>query len=126
MASIASAIRDRVEKGPGDSLWTFHDFKSFSTPAVAKTLSRLAIAGVVSRVQKGVYYRPKGTRFGVTKPDAAQVVATILNGRGVRWKLGGLAGWNALGFTTQVPAVTTVDIDRPLRIKLPGRGVRLR
>jgi len=126
MGSAAAAIRDKIERGPGDALWTMRDFSALPTPAVAKTLSRLASEKVVSRVRKGVYYRPKVTRFGTTKPDATQVLTAILDGRRVSWKPGGLAGWNALGFTSQVPAVTTIDIERPLRIKLPGRSVRLR
>lgn len=126
MASTASIIRRRIEGCEGDRLWTFRDFASFSTAAVAKTLSRLEDDGVVHRLRKGVYYRPRTTRFGDTKPDPVRVLTTMLERRGVDWKPTGLALWNRLGLTTQVPAISTVAVDRRIEFKNLSNSVRLR
>jgi len=126
MASVASAIRSKVEKAPADRLWTFRDFRAFPGSAVAMTLSRLARKGVVRRLRKGVYYRPKKTRFGELKPDAVRVVSTVLDSKDVAWMPSGLAAWNALGLTTQISAVPTLAVVRRVSVEAPETAVRLR
>lgn len=117
MAATAEIIRRKVEHGREDRLWTFSDFASLPTYAVAKTLSRLTHEGVVRRVRKGVYYRPKTTRFGSTKPDLTEVFTDTLDRKDVDWKPAGLSVWNALGLTTQMPGVATFAVDRRVRLK---------
>ena len=117
MASTATIVRRKIDGGPEDRLWTFRDFSSLPTNAVAKTLSRLEDKGVVDRLRKGVYYRPRTTRFGTTKADPVLVATSILDRKDVDWKPSGLALWNKLGLTTQVPAVSTVAVDRRIEIK---------
>jgi len=126
MASVASAIRSKVEKASADRLWTFRDFRAFPGSAVAMTLSRLARKGVVRRLRKGVYYRPKKTRFGELKPDAVRVVSTVLDSKGVDWRPSGLAAWNALGLTTQISGVPTLAVARRVSVEAPETAVRLR
>ena len=126
MATTAAVIQRKVEKGDGDRLWTYKDFAFLPPAAVAKTLSRLAESGVISRVCKGVYYRSKTTRFGDTKPDMARVFARMLDRKDVGWKPGGLAVWNALGLTTQVPATSTFVVNRRVQVALPRATVRMR
>src|ERR1700749_1414706 len=126
--SVAKAVRDKVERGAADKLWTYADFDGMSTLAVAAALSRLAKEGLIRRVRNGVYYKPRETRFGPTRPDAARVAEAVLGRRGIRWSSSGLPAYNALGLTTQVSAVPTFDVDREvtsLRTN-PLRGVRLR
>src|SRR5713226_2589761 len=100
MASVATTIRRKVESGPEDRVWTFRDFVAYPANTVGKTLSRLASTGLVHRVCKRVYYRPRTTRFGETKPDTNRVLARMLDDRRVEWKPGGPGVWNALGLTT--------------------------
>lgn len=126
MAAAATVIRSKVESGPEDRLWTFGDFSSLPTSAVAKALSRLAHEGVLHRVRKGVYYRPKTTRFGETKPDLTRVFTRVLDSKKIDWKPSGLAVWNKLGLTTQVPAIPTFAIDRRVQVAASERRVRFR
>jgi hypothetical protein len=120
MAATAEIIRHKVERGREDRLWTFSDFATLPTYAVAKTLSRLAVEGVVRRVRKGIYYRPETTRFGATKPDLTRVFTETLDRKDVDWKPTGLSVWNSFGLTTQVPAITTFAVDRRVRVKAAG------
>jgi hypothetical protein len=126
MPAAATIIRRRVENGPEDRLWTLGDFASLPVAAVAKTLSRMAHDGVIRRLRKGVYYRPKTTRFGETKPDLSRVFTRLLDRKHVGWKPSGLAVWNALGLTTQVPAVPTFAVDRRVQLSASKGSVRFR
>lgn len=125
MPAVADVIRRKVENAAPERLWTFRDFDSFPSAAVAKSLSRLARDGVIHRLRKGVYYRPKVTRFGTTKPDPASVAAVVLDQKNVAWKPGGLSVWNSMGLTTQVAATPTFTVDRRVRITAPNSRFRI-
>ena len=120
--SIANAIRRRIEHGPPGRLSTFDDFRSFPPMAVAAALSRLAKKGAIRRLSKGVYCRPKESRFGTILPEGPSVVAAVLKRRGIGWKASGLPAYNALGLTTQVSPITVLDVDRPVS---PSTGLNL-
>ena len=70
--STTETIRNRIEAG-GERVWRFEDFDGLPSTAVAQTLSRLAKQGMVQRLGKGIYYRPRQTAFGMSKPNLAQV-----------------------------------------------------
>lgn len=97
-ARVATLVRERISRS-GDRLWRFEDFQDLPLPAVAKALSRLAKEGVVERLSKGTYYRPRPTAFGPSKPLPA-----ALHRMAARHKPcfpSGLAAANLLGFSTQ-------------------------
>lgn len=80
------------------------------------------------RIRKGVYYKPRKSRFGPTTPDAASVAAAVLKRRGIAAVTTGLPAYNALGLTSQVSPVLTFAVGRKiatLRTGVPGR-IRLR
>lgn len=98
IVSPATTIRATPEKGfvrvanlPG-------------TPAAArKAASRAARDGDLVPVRKGLYYRGRRTRYGMTRPRVEEVAREVLGTRGV-----GPAGYSAArawGVTTQIPAV---------------------
>ena len=122
--STAHAVRSRILRGGGDRLWTYADFPRLDRMAVAAALSRLARAGDITRIRRGVYYRPKGTRFGASRPDPATLVDAVLRQRGTRWVLSGPGEYNRLGLTTQVAsAVTRATGSRVPRAPVPGVAV---
>lgn len=97
--SVANRVRTRVENG-GERLWRLEDFSGLSPSAVARTLSRLTEEGLLERRRKGVYYRPRDTRFGLSAPVASAVAAQTLR---TPVHPAGLTAANVLGFTTQNP-----------------------
>lgn len=125
MPAVADVIRRKVRNAAPERLWTFRDFASLRTSAVAKSLSRLAEEGVVYRVRKGVYYKPKVTRFGLLKPDPANVIAAVLDHKKVAWKPSGISVWNAMGLTTQIAATATFTADHRVRVTAPNSRVRV-
>lgn len=98
--SASARIRQRVGAG-GERYWRLEDFPKMPPTAVAMTLSRLASEGELQRVRKGLYYRPRQTRFGQSIPVASAAVAQSLR---APVHPAGLTAANALGFTTQNPA----------------------
>lgn len=95
---IASWVRRQVEDG-GERLWRFDDFPGVPVSAVAQALSRLARQGVLQRVSKGVYYRPRETALGKSVPNPASVQKLASERKPIF--PAGIAAANLLGFTTQ-------------------------
>ena len=126
--NVARNVREAIERGGPDRIWTYADFAFLPPFAVAAALSRLAKKGLLTRVRKGVYYVPKETRFGKTAPEPRKVAVAILESRGIAWKPTGLPMYNALGLTSQVSPVATLAVDRDARsLRLPPEvRVRLR
>jgi Family of unknown function (DUF6088) len=98
--SVATRVRDRV-LAEGERFWSHSDFGGLSAAAVAHALSRLTAEGVLRRVRKGLYYRPKATVLGPSVPSASAAAAYTLR---VPLHASGLMAANGLGFTTQNPA----------------------
>ena len=95
---VAATVRRRIERG-GERLWRLEDFPNLPFTAVAQSLSRLTRGGVLQRLSKGVYYRPRQTLFGTSRPNPAAIheLAT----RRKRVYPSGTTAANLLGFTTQ-------------------------
>ncbi len=112
MGNTAEAVRGRI-RGGGERVWRLADFAGMPFMAVAQTLSRLTRQGVIQRLGKGLYYRPRQTAFGLSRPNTAQIRSLAIQRKGVF--PAGTAAANLLGFTTQNPA----------RIELATNGLSL-
>lgn len=95
---VAAIVRQRIEDG-GDHLWRLEDFCDMPSTAVAQALSRLARAGQIERLSKGVYYRARATAFGKTRPNPAAIQRLAARRKSVFPS--GVAAASLLGFTTQ-------------------------
>jgi hypothetical protein len=106
--NVALAVRRQIESS-GERVWRLADFAGMPFTAVAQTLSRLARQGVIQRLGKGLYYRPRQTAFGSSVPNAAQIRSLPVGRKGVF--PAGTGAANLLGFTTQNPARLEVATD---------------
>lgn len=97
----AKLVRQQIEAG-GERLWRLEDFGTLPFGAVAQALSRLHRAGKLERLGKGIYFRPRQTVFGASRPNPALLRGVAA--RKARLFPAGLSAANALGFTTQNPA----------------------
>src|ERR1022692_4939828 len=95
---VARLVRQQIEGG-GERLWWHQDFRDMPFTPVARALSRLAEAGTIDRVSKGVYYHARTTAFGRSVPNPA-AVQRLASGRS-RVFPSGVAAASLLGFTTQ-------------------------
>ena len=124
--SVANEVRSRIRTGGADRLWTYADFPSVENRmALAAPLSRLAKSGELVRVRRGVYYRPKPTVFGLSRPDPEALVDAVLRARGDTPVASGIGAYSRLGLTTQLSGA----VSRATRRRIPDGtvpGVRLR
>lgn len=82
-----------------------------SRRAVEVEMSRLAKAGAVRSVRKGLYWKGPRTRSGMVPPSPRELGVAV---GGVGSGPSGISAARFLGLTTQVPAVTDVAV--------PGRA----
>lgn len=98
-----------------------------SRSAVDQALSRLARSGELLRPARGVYVRPKKSRFGSVPPRAETLVLRLAKKRGEIVASHGAAAANALGLTTQVPVRPVfLTSGKSKRLKLGLQEVELR
>ena len=115
-SKISTLVRSRIERG-GERLWRMDDFRDQSFPAVAQEFSRMARKGTLQRLSKGVYYRPRQTSFGPSRPspvairELAQRTKTVFPA--------GASAANLLGLSTQSPKrgeVSTSSLSLPRKL----------
>ena len=114
---VAPWVCQRIERG-GERLWRLDDFPGVSVSAVAQALSRLTRGGQLERLSKGVYYRPRQTALGRSRPSPA-AVRGLAAARGMSVFPAGISAANLLGFTTQSPArveVATIGFRLPRKL----------
>jgi hypothetical protein len=91
-------VRERINRG-GERLWRFADFADLPPSALAQAFSRLARQGTLQRISKGIYYRPRQTAFGPSRPNPRALQSLAAQGRALF--PAGIAAANFLGFSTQ-------------------------
>ena len=95
-----------------------------SRAQVNRTLSRLVKEGVIRRIFRGMFVRPRKSRFfGSVMPDADEIVKVLARDRGETIQKQGAEAVNLLGLCTQMPVLPifwTSGPSREFRIgKLP-------
>jgi hypothetical protein len=97
----ATQVALRQAKSSGNSLLRAEDLKGTSPAAATKALARLAKQGVLTRVGKGLYFAPKDTLIGKSKPSETAIALKNLEGK---TRPTGASAANILGLSTQLPA----------------------
>jgi len=126
---IDRPMRRRIQaRGDG---WVFSpaDFLDLgSRLAVDKALSRMAAAGSIRRVARGLYDVPKQHPIvGTTAPSIDQVAKAVAGKGGTRLQPTGAYAANLLGLSDQVPAKVVFLTDgRSKRVQLGKLSIVLR
>jgi hypothetical protein len=117
MQTVTQQVSDLIDQGGPGRWWRPDDFSSIvgAKPlTVDALLARMASAGRLHRVRRGLYWCGDRTRFGMMPPGDDDVVHALVGTSGVG--PAGLSAANDLGLTTQVPARTIVAVPaRPPR-----------
>ena len=113
-----------------NAVWTPADFaKLGSRAAIDKTLQRLAAAGELRRIDRGLYDRPRKNSLtgNDVVPDYRAVIRAITRRDNARFVVDGMTAANDLGLTTAVPARIEVLVDARLKpVKLGNQEIHFK
>jgi len=121
--STAKITRDFIEQIEDTKIFTYNDIPSDKKTSVAIELSRLFKKGVIKKISKGKFYKPKQTRFGEIAPSDEEIAKSYLVEE--EGYITGYGGYNQLGLTTQIPNVITIASNRvPSRIRIENVNIK--
>ncbi len=104
MKTLAQSIMEHAETRAEGTMLCAKEFLHLGSRAgVDQALSRLAAAGGLLRIGRGMYVLPVSSRFGSYPPKVSEVVASVATHEGGEVAQHGAASANTLGLTTQVP-----------------------
>ena len=126
--SIDSQVLRRIRKKSPGHVFTPVDFLDLgSRNAVDLALSRHVRAGDIHKVGRGLYYRPKTSRFGSMAPGIDDVAAALQGRDRSRLQPAGAHAANVLGLSTQVPVrVVFLTDGRSRRVQLGKQQIVLK
>ncbi|MHB1241203.1 MAG: DUF6088 family protein [Gammaproteobacteria bacterium] len=126
---LRSRLLARITSNPYE-VWTPGDFADLGgRAAIDKTLQRLATAGALRRIDRGLYDRPRNNELTgrPAVPDYRAVIRAIARRDQVRIVVDGMTAANDLGLTTAVPARIEVLADARLKpIKLGNQEIHFK
>jgi hypothetical protein len=103
---VAEKIGKKIEKMKDGATFKYQELaiapEEYS--AATKAIERLIKKGLISRASTGVFYKPKKTAFGSLKPNEEELLKPYLfEGDNRVAYVTGIALYNRMGLTTQVP-----------------------
>lgn len=124
MTAIAEKILAYAEARPEGALLSARELLHLGErAAVDQALSRLARQGALLRVGRGLYARPRKTRFGESAPAPESILEEIARRTGETITVSGATAANRLGLTTQNPVKAIYLTSGPNRRLRLGRQV---
>ena len=112
--NTSERTRKQIAQFEPGQVFTYSEIPAYSKApsATVKAFSRLIQEGEIKRLSKGHFYRPKRGIFGELKPSDSELLKSLLYKDGqLKGYVTGLALYNRLGLTTQVPRTVTVAVE---------------
>lgn len=112
--SIAEVVRSSVKAMPPGQVFGYRELPSYdlSSTAVVSAVNRLVSDKKLQRLSKGKFYVPQKGLLGPRKPSDNELLRSILyKGSRQAGYITGLALYNRLGLTTQVPRTVTIAVN---------------
>ena len=114
MSDLKSSILAQIDAAGSGHVWVPSDFAKFGNrDAIDKALQRMALAGDIRRIDRGLYDKPKLNNLTKrpTSPDYRAVVEAIARRDQLRLLVDGMTAANDLGLTDAVPAHVIIHTD---------------
>jgi hypothetical protein len=113
MQTIDKSIINRIRGSGAGSVFLPNQFLDLgSRSAVGVALHRLARAGKIRRIRRGLYDLPRPHPItGQTAPNIMATVRALMEGSHAQWQFTGAYAANALGLSDQVPAKIIILTD---------------
>lgn len=128
--TIAECILRRIKRMPKGKPFVGAVFaQAGSRTSVNKALSRMVLSGVLERVARGVYMRPKHSQYTGRRVRAnlLAVMEAVAKAKGEIIQIHGAEAVRRLGLSTQMQVLPTYYTSGPTReIKIGNAVVRLR
>ena len=121
MQTIDKGILSRIRGSGAGSVFSPSQFLDLGNrSAVGVALHRLAKAGKIRRIRRGLYDLPRAHPImGQTGPNIMGTVRALMEGSHAKWQFTGAYAANALGLSDQVPAKVIILTDGvPRRVAL--------
>lgn len=111
--AIDNPILRFMRSKPDGSVFSPGNLTDLGNPeAIRQALSRLAKAGKIRRIRRGLYDLPRSHPIiGQTGPDIMATVRALMDGSHAQWQFTGAYAANALGLSDQVPAKVIILTD---------------
>ena len=119
--TIDSKIFRRIHRSGDGCVFSPAQFLDLSNrSAVGVGLHRLAKAGKIRRIRRGLYDLPRSHPItGQTAPNIMATVRALMDGSHAQWQFTGAYAANALGLSDQVPSKIIIQTDGvPRRVSL--------
>lgn len=123
MLSISEKITQKINSMPEDITFGYEQLPINREEfwSAAKAMERLQKKGLVKKLSKGRFYKPKMTVFGEKQPGEQDILKSYLYQKGQRTAyITGISLYNQLGLTSQIPSV--IQIASRSRRNLSGIG----
>ena len=127
--STTKTIRQRLIRiKKGEPFTNARFLRLGSRAAVDKALSRFVGEGLIQRIARGVFVRPKRSRFvGTVMPDTQKVIEVIARNYGETIQVHGAEAARRFNLTTQVPTTPVYYTSGPSReLKIGNLTVKLK
>lgn len=124
-----SEITKRIENMHEGQILFISDFSDLNgnEKVVSRALSAEEKKGNIVRLAKGMYLRPKSTRFGIVYPSVDEMVKAIAHRDKSKVQPCGMTALNMLGLSTQVPTkYTYLTLGSSRKLKLGDRLIELK
>lgn len=124
-----SEITKRIENMHEGQILFISDFSDLNgnEKVVSRALSAEEKKGNIVRLAKGMYFRPKSTRFGIVYPSVDEMVKAIAHRDKSKVQPCGMTALNMLGLSTQVPTkYTYLTSGSSRKLKLGDRIIELK
>lgn len=125
--AVIQQIRKKLIHSKYGEIFFVSSFPQYDVEYVTKLLSIFEKEGLITRIAKGVYVKPRKTQFGILYPSAYELVKEIAKRDKAKIIPTGATAANRLGFSTQVPMNTIfLTTGSGRKLKLGNRTVTLK
>ncbi|MCF0075746.1 hypothetical protein LZD49_35070 [Dyadobacter sp. CY261] len=89
MGNLSKTIQQQIQGIPDDTSFGYGELiiPEQQYPSAAKVLERLQQKGLIRKLSKGIFYKPKTTVFGEKRPGEEQVLKPYLYREGAKDRL---------------------------------------
>jgi hypothetical protein len=106
---ISKEVQKIVRESAEGVVITYDDFSRLGNQnSVVLALSKLYKAGTLKKLGKGLFYKPKHTRFGTLQPSENEILKALLK-KNKKGYIAGVSAQNKLGLTSQVANELTIS-----------------